>query len=256
MQDTDSANADRIAQMRGSHAKKLEFARLVRSAGLPLTINAPIHRHNIGSVPRFIELAIELGAQRLEIAHVQYYGWALENRAALMPTRAQALESARIVAAARSRLRGIITIDFVVPDYYAAYPKPCMGGWGRGSICVTPSGKALPCHAAQSIPHLRFDNVRDRSLSEIWHGSEAFRAFRGTRWMGEPCRTCERRTQDWGGCRCQAFAFTGAATEADPACVKSSAHASFAAMAERQAQASAPRLQFRNAREAHRRALR
>lgn len=252
LQDTEPGNADRIAQMDGAHAKKVEIARHVRRAGLPLTINAPVHRQNIGSVARFIELAVELGAHRLEIAHVQYYGWAHANRAALMPTRAEVLETARIVEAARARLRSVLTIDFVVPDYYATYPKPCMGGWGRGSICVTPAGKALPCHAAQTIPGLRFDNVRDRSLRDIWDASDAFQAFRGTQWMREPCRTCERRTLDWGGCRCQAMAFTGSAAEADPACMKSSAHAAFTALAEQVSDAPAPPLQFRSAREARR----
>ena len=144
MQDVHAPNADRIARMSGAHARKLEAAHLVRAAGLPLTLNAPIHRQNIGSVVDFIGLAVELGAQRLEIAHVQYYGWALANRAALMPARADVLESARIVEAARSRLRGILVIDFVVPDYYAVAPKPCMGGWGRRIINVTPSGMVLP----------------------------------------------------------------------------------------------------------------
>jgi pyrroloquinoline quinone biosynthesis protein E len=235
-----------MARMEGAHARKLDAARCVRAAGLSLTLNAPIHRHNIGSVESFILLAVELGAQRLEIAHVQYYGWALANRAALMPTRAQVLESLRLVEASREALRGRLIIDFVVPDYYAIAPKSCMGGWGRGIICVTPSGLVLPCHAAQTIPGLRFDNVKERALQDIWLASDAFQAFRGTHWMREPCRTCERRTHDWGGCRCQAFAMTGSAAEADPACAKSPMHSTFAGVAEQEAIAPPPPLRFRN----------
>lgn len=248
IQDTDAGNADRIAHYSGGHEKKLAAARLVRAAGLPLTLNAPIHRQNIASLPAFIELAVELDARRLEVAHVQYYGWALANRAALMPTRQQVLDSARLVEEARVRLKGILTIDFVVPDYYASRPKPCMGGWGRGIINITPSGRVLPCHAAETIPGLAFDNVRERSLRDIWLGSDAFRAFRGTGWMREPCRTCELREVDWGGCRCQAFAFAGAAQEADPACAKSSHHAAFTHVAEIESSAPAPAFRFRNLR--------
>jgi pyrroloquinoline quinone biosynthesis protein E len=227
-QDTDPANADRIAHYERGHARKLEAAGWVRALGLPLTVNVPVHRQNIDSLPAFIELAERLGAQRLEVAHVQYYGWALKNRQALMPTRAQVLKSAEIVAEARERLKGILIIDFVVPDYYARRPKPCMGGWGRGIINVTPAGKVLPCHAAESLPGLVFENVRDRSLRDIWLSSDAFQKFRHTEWMQEPCRSCEFKEVDWGGCRCQAFAFVGDMRAADPACSKSSAHAAFA----------------------------
>ena len=210
IQDTDAANADRIAHYQGGHAKKLEVAGWVRALGLPLTLNAPDpppeHRQPAG-VHRSWPSA--LGAQRLEVAHVQYYGWALKNRQALMPTREQVLGSAEVVAQARERLKGILVIDFVVPDYYARRPKPCMGGWGRGIINITPSGKVLPCHAAESLPGLEFDNVRDKKLRDIWLGSQAFQKYRGTEWMQEPCRSCEFREQDWGGCRCQAFAIAG-----------------------------------------------
>lgn len=252
LQDADAANADRIAHYAGGHARKLEVARWVRELDLPLTLNAPVHRQNIGSLPAFIDLARQVGAQRLEVAHVQYYGWALKNRQALMPTRAQVLESADIVAAARERLKGILVIDFVVPDYYAKRPKPCMGGWGRGIINVTPSGKVLPCHAAESLPGLTFDNVRDKRLRDIWLGSQAFQKYRGTAWMREPCRSCELREQDWGGCRCQAFAFAGEAEVADPACAKSSLHSAFTAIAERESAAVAPPFAFRSPRAAAR----
>jgi PqqA peptide cyclase len=234
-QDAVPANADRIAHYGGGHAKKLEAAAWVRDLGLPLTVNAPIHRQNIDSLEQFIDLAERLGAQRLEVAHVQYYGWALENRQALMPTREQVLRSAELVAQARERLKGILVIDFVVPDYYAKRPKPCMGGWGRGIINIAPSGKVLPCHAAESLPGLTFDNVGEKRLRDIWQSSDAFQKFRHTEWMQEPCRSCEFREQDWGGCRCQAFAFTGDARATDPACNKSSLHAAFADVASREA---------------------
>ena len=245
IQDADAANADRIAHHRDGHAKKLEVARWVRELGMPLTINSPIHRQNIAGLPAIIELAVGLGARRLEVAHVQYYGWALQNRQALMPTRAQVLASAELVECAREQLKGILTIDFVVPDYYAKRPKPCMGGWGRGIMNVTPSGKVLPCHAAETIPGLAFDNVRETRLRDIWLASDAFKAFRGTDWMREPCHSCDLREIDWGGCRCQAFAFAGAAAEADPACDKSSFHAAFTRVAEAESEGPAPAFVYR-----------
>jgi PqqA peptide cyclase len=250
LQDTSAANADRIAHYANGHARKLEVAGWVRDLGLPLTINAPVHRQNIASLPAFIDLAVHLGASRLEVAHVQYYGWALTNRQALMPTRAQVAESAEIVAKARERLKGILVIDFVVPDYYARRPKPCMGGWGRGIINITPSGKVLPCHAAETIPGLTFHNVRTSRLRDIWLHSPAFNAFRGTAWMQEPCRSCEFREQDWGGCRCQALAFAGAAEATDPACSKSSLHAAFTAVAEQEAAAAPSEFVYRRPRAA------
>jgi pyrroloquinoline quinone biosynthesis protein E len=207
-----------------------------------------VHRQNIGSLAAIVDLAVRLGARRLEVAHVQYYGWALRNRAALMPTREQVLASAQLVEEARRRLEGVLTIDFVVPDYYAHRPKPCMGGWGRGIIDVTPSGKVLPCHAAETIPGLAFDNVRERRLGDIWLNSQAFQRFRGTAWMPEPCRSCELRQVDWGGCRCQALAFAGDAALTDPACAKSALHREFAETAEREAAGRAPELLFRNPR--------
>jgi PqqA peptide cyclase len=250
IQDTDAPNADRIAHYQGGHAKKLEVAGWVRELGLPLTLNAPIHRQNIASLPAFIALAVASGAQRLEVAHVQYYGWALKNRRALMPTREQVLASADLVAAARERLKGILVIDFVVPDYYARRPKPCMGGWGRGIINITPSGKMLPCHAAESLPGLAFDNVREKRLRDIWLGSDAFQKYRGTAWMQAPCTSCEFRERDWGGCRCQAFAFAGEATAADPACNKSGHHQAFTEVAEHEAAAEAAPFVFRSLRTA------
>jgi pyrroloquinoline quinone biosynthesis protein E len=165
IQDVEPANADRIAHYEGGHAKKRQLAHWVGEFGLPLTINAPVHRQNLDRLAEIIDFAVDVGAGRVEVAHIQYYGWALANRAALMPTREQVKRSAEIVEAARERLKGILVIDFVVPDYYATWPKPCMGGWGRGIVNVTPSGKVLPCHAAETIPGLAFDNVRDRPLA-------------------------------------------------------------------------------------------
>jgi PqqA peptide cyclase len=162
---------------------------------------------------------------------VQYYGWALKNRASLMPSRPQVERAAAIVEELRVRHHGRIVIDAVVPDYYARYPKACVGGWGRRSLNVTPSGKVLPCHAAESIPGLEFWNVREHSLAEIWTSSPAFLAFRGTAWMKEPCASCPRREQDFGGCRCQAFALTGDAAAADPVCHLSPVHELVAALA-------------------------
>lgn len=222
------ATTERIGNHRGSHEKKLETAHRARAAGLPLTINAPVHRHNIEEVPEFIDLALSLDADRLEIANVQYAGWALANRDALMPDLAAVNRQADIVAAARERLAGIMDIDFVTPDYFAIYPKPCMGGWARDAFMVAPDGTVLPCHAAQTIPSLRFERFGERRLAEIWTDSPAFNAFRGTAWMQEPCRSCERREVDWGGCRCQAMAIAGDAAATDPACIKSPIHARMA----------------------------
>jgi PqqA peptide cyclase len=217
-QDAETASADRIAGLANAHAKKLEVARLVREAGLPLTVNAVMHRQNLKNLPEMIELARRLGAQRLEVAHVQYYGWALANRDALLPTMEQLARATAVVEEARVRLKGVLTIDYVVPDYYARRPKACMGGWGRQFLTVSPAGKVLPCHAAESLPRLDFPSIREASLADIWYRSDAFNRFRGTSWMPEPCRSCERREIDWGGCRCQAFALTGDAARTDPAC--------------------------------------
>jgi pyrroloquinoline quinone biosynthesis protein E len=234
-QGADSAVTEKVSGMRGAHEKKLAFAAEVRRLGLPLTINSVVHRANIHQIPDFIELAQRLGAKRVEIAHSQYYGWALRNRAALMPTRDQVFWALDVVEKARERLKGVLTIDAVVPDYYAKYPKPCMNGWGRQSLNVTPSGKVLPCHAAETIPNLDFWNVREHSLSEIWQDSPAFNAFRGTDWMPPLCKSCERKEIDWGGCRCQAMAIAGDAAETDPACHKSPLHAHLLALAEEDA---------------------
>ena len=223
-QDADDANGDRVAGFTGAQAKKRQVAAMVRRAGLPLTVNLVVHRQNLGSLDAMLTMAVELGAARIEVAHVQYYGWALANRDALLPTRAQLDTATEQVEAARSRLAGAVVIDYVVPDYYARLPKSCMGGWGRRFITVTPAGLVLPCHAAESLPGFKFPSVRDQSLAEIWRASEAFNRFRGTDWMPPLCAQCDRREIDWGGCRCQAFALTGDVTATDPACGKSPHH--------------------------------
>jgi PqqA peptide cyclase len=223
-QDSDIASGDRIAGLAGAQEEKRRAAFLVRKAGLSLTVNAVVHRQNLDRLGDIIELAIELGADRLEVAHVQYYGWALHNRAALLPSRDQLDAATATVEAARARLSGMMVIDYVLPDYYAHRPKACMGGWGRRFLNVTPAGKVLPCHAAETLIDLAFLTVEQASLSEIWYRSTAFERFRGTSWMPEPCRSCDRREIDWGGCRCQAFAHTGNAARTDPACALSPDH--------------------------------
>ncbi len=223
---------DLIGGLKGSYAQKMRLAGLIVALGIPLTVNCVIHRRNIGQVEDFVRLAVALRAKRVEIAHTQYYGWALKNRSMLMPTREETLEAVATVERLRAELKGTIVIDAVIPDYYARYPKPCMGGWGRQSLNVTPAGRVLPCHAAETIPGLEFWNVKERSLADIWANSPAFNAFRGTDWMREPCRSCERRELDWGGCRCQAMAIAGAAEEADPVCHKSPLHARMVQLAE------------------------
>jgi PqqA peptide cyclase len=245
IQDSRAGNADRIGGHRNGHARKMALAAMVRAAGLPLTINAVVHRQNLDHLPEIIDLAVELGAQRLEVAHVQYHGWALVNRAALMPTREQTDVAVELVREARERLKGVLAIDYVAPDYYARYPKPCMGGWGRQNLNVTPSGKVLPCHAAETITSLSFDSVTEQPLAEIWYRSAAFNAFRGTDWMPEPCRSCERRTIDFGGCRCQAFAIAGGAEATDPACSLSPLHDELVETARAAAAGSSPGFVYR-----------
>ena len=229
VQDAEPAGAERIGGMKGAHARKEAAARLVREAGLPLTLNAVVHRQNLHNLPLLVEIALAWGAARLEVAHVQYYGWALANRDALLPTREQLNEATRVVEAARAAHRGRLVIDYVVPDYHAARPKACMGGWGNRFLAVSPAGRVLPCHAAESLSGMDFPNVRETSLRDAWENSDAFNRFRGTAWMPEPCRGCERAERDWGGCRCQAFALTGDAAATDPACALSPHHALLAA---------------------------
>jgi pyrroloquinoline quinone biosynthesis protein E len=245
-QGDEAETADRIAGMAGAHAKKLEAARLVREAGLPLTVNAVMHRQNLAGLPAMIELALGLGASRLEVAHVQYYGWALENRAALIPTTAQLDAATAIVEAARERLKGRMLIDYVIPDYYAETPKKCMGGWAEHFLILSPAGKVLPCHAAESITGLAFDSVRERDIGWIWENSAALNLYRGDAWMAEPCKSCEFRELDRGGCRCQAFALTGDAGATDPACGRSPLHKRMFALAETESGADRREYRYRS----------
>jgi pyrroloquinoline quinone biosynthesis protein E len=209
--------ADAIAGRR-SHAAKLEAARLIRELRWPLTINVVLHRRNIQRLPQIIALAEELDADRLELANVQFYGWAHQNRSALLPDIGALKEAAARVAEARVRLRGRLRIDYILPDVLEDRPKPCMEGWGRRYLTVNPQGDVLPCPTASCIESLQFENVRNRPLHWIWHQSESFNRFRGTTWMPEPCRSCEWRHEDFGGCRCQAALITGNAANTDPAC--------------------------------------
>jgi len=222
-QDTDAASADRIAGIRLGK-QKLEAAALVKELDLAFSVNVVLHRGNLDRLGEIIDFAAELGADRVELANTQYYGWALKNRHMLMPTREQVERSRGIAEAALEKYRGQMQIIYVLPDYYEQYPKPCYGGWGNVYVLVTPDGKALPCHGATQITHLELVNVRDHSLGWIWEHSPIFNAFRGDAWMREPCRSCPRKAQDFGGCRCQAFALTGDATNTDPVCSLSPRH--------------------------------
>jgi pyrroloquinoline quinone biosynthesis protein E len=220
IQDADSEVAEKIAGV-SSVKQKQAAAAIVKELGFAFSINVVLHRANLDRIGAIIDLAAELGADRLELANTQYYGWALENRALLMPTREQLARAQATAEDAMRRHKGKMQILFVLPDYFEKYPKPCYGGWGKLYLVVAPDGKVLPCHGATQITTLAFDNARDRSLEWIWHQSAAFKAFRGDSWMREPCRSCPRKTVDFGGCRCQAFALTGAAENTDPVCVLS-----------------------------------
>jgi PqqA peptide cyclase len=220
-----STEADGVAIAgRGFLGHKLQAASWVRELGLPLTLNVVLHRRNIAQVPRLIELALEIGADRLELANTQYLGWALANRDALLPSMEQ-IETAREQArAAREHHREQMEILFVLPDYQAGAPRACMDGWGRRYLVIAPDGLVLPCHQARALPGLHFDRAGTAPLAEIWRESTGLNAFRGEAWMPEPCRSCDRRTTDFGGCRCQAYQLTGNAAATDPACALSPDH--------------------------------
>jgi len=216
-QDSRDEPARWIAGAKG-HGYKIALAQSIRQLPVAFTVNLVVHRQNLDHIEEMIEFIEQLQPERVEIAHAQYYGWALKNRDTLIPTREQLDNCMRVVEAAQQRLSGRMRIDCVVPDYYARYPKACMGGWGRRLLLIDPSGQVLPCHAAGVIPDMKFDNVREHSLEWIWRESGAFQRFRGEQWMPEPCRSCDRRTEDFGGCRCQAFLLTGNANATDPVC--------------------------------------
>ncbi len=222
-QDIDEASANEIAGTR-AHAHKLALIPVLKQFPIALTINLVVHRMNLDRLDQFIRMAEQFEPGRLEIAHVQYYGWAFKNRSLLMPTHSQVQRSLEVISAARERLKGKIHLEAVVPDYFASFPKACVGGWGRQMLLIDPAGQVLPCHSAAVIPGIVFDNVNDHSLSWIWTESSAFNRFRGEDWMGDPCRSCDRRSIDFGGCRCQALMLTGDASATDPACMYSPHH--------------------------------
>jgi pyrroloquinoline quinone biosynthesis protein E len=217
MQGSEPEGSDEIAGAR-VHARKIQAAALIRQARIAFTLNVVVHRQNLDRLEEIITLAEQLQPEKLEIANVQYYGWAFRNRERLLPTREQVERSLAILLAAQERLKGRMRIDFVLPDYYAKYPKPCMGGWGQGLLLVDPAGRVLPCHAASVIPDLQIPSARERNLDWIWFESPAFNMFRGDAWMEEPCRSCDRKTKDFGGCRCQAFLLTSDPRATDPTC--------------------------------------
>jgi pyrroloquinoline quinone biosynthesis protein E len=226
VQDAEAQSSDAIAGT-ACFERKLALARAARALGLPLTLNVVLHRRNLGRTQELIALARALDADRLELANAQYQGWALANRRALLPQRAQ-LEAAERVVAEERACSPRPEILFVLPDYFRDRPKPCMGGWGRTHLVVTPDGRALPCHGAAELP-LEFWNVREKSLADCWRDAPGMNAFRGDAWMPEPCRSCPEKARDFGGCRCQAFALTGDAAATDPACALAPQHGLVAA---------------------------
>lgn len=221
LQGVTAAIADRIGGYNGGFDRKMHVAERIRTIGFPLTLNAVMHRENLPDLEATINMALRLGARRIEIACVQFQGWALQNRAALQPSREQVEAAKRLVKSEENRLKGQLVIDFVPPDYYSDFPKACMNGWGSTGLNVTPDGTVLPCHAAATIPGLSFAKVGERSLKQIWYESSAFNAYRGTEWMPDLCKSCERRDIDHGGCRCQAMAILNDPNAVDPVCRKS-----------------------------------
>jgi PqqA peptide cyclase len=219
------ADANDLLAGRRSFDQKKEAVATARRIGFPITLNVVLHRRNLDRIEQIIELAVEWGVDRLELAHTQYTGWAFRNRAALIPTRGQLERAERAVERARHGAARHIDILHVLPDYLQSLPKACLQGWGRVFLTVAPDGAVLPCQTAREIPGLEFPNVRHGSLEEFWFTAEVFTRFRGTEWMPEPCRSCERREIDYGGCRCQAFLLTGDPARTDPVCMYSPDHA-------------------------------
>jgi len=236
---------------------KLEMARLIKRYGYPMVLCFVLHRRNEGQVRDMLELAVRLQADYVELATTQYYGWAMVNRDALFPTRAQIEDAEQVAHEYQDRLQGRMKIYYVVPDYYEQRPKACMNGWGSVFLTITPDGTALPCHSAAQLPGLQFPNVRETSIEAIWRDSHAFNRFRGFDWMKEPCRSCDERFKDFGGCRCQAWMLTGDAANADPVCSKSPHHDQLLAYVERMNAGSDAGLErplvFRNMPESRRR---
>lgn len=245
LQGTNAEMADHIGGYKGGFKRKMQAANWIVEAGFPLTLNVVLHRQNLHQLSDAIDMAVAMKARRMEVAIVQFHGWAMLNRAAMMPTKAQSDEASKTVAEARKRLAGSMVIDYVPADYHSDYPKRCMGGWGTTGLNITPDGQVLPCHAAQTIKHLSFDNVQDKPLAEIWNNGAAFNAYRGDDWMQEPCRSCERKKLDFGGCRCQAMAIAGDPTATDPVCIKSPDHEKLREMASAFAGDDAAELTYR-----------
>jgi pyrroloquinoline quinone biosynthesis protein E len=223
VQDVDASRSDHVAGL-ACFDEKMHVAAFTRELDLPLTLNVVLHRGNIDRVGEIVALGERLGAHRVELANVQYLGWALANRDALLPSEAQIARARLAAAEEKARLLGKIEVLFVLADHYSTYPRACMDGWARRFVHMIPDGTVLPCHAAMSIPGLTFESVRDRPLRDIWRESQGLDAFRGDGWMAEPCRSCARKAVDFGGCRCQAFALTGDAAATDPACSLSPRH--------------------------------
>lgn len=246
-QDSDKELNDQIAGSHKAFDKKLAMAHVVKEFDYPMVINFVLHRHNIDHIESILELCVQIGANYVELANVQYYGWGLHNRASLMPSKEQLRHAEEVTQRYRKQYQQKMQLIFVVPDYYETRPKGCMNGWGSLFLTVAPDGLALPCHSARDLP-IAFPNVKDTPLKDIWYGSEGFNQYRGDAWMAEPCRSCPEKGDDFGGCRCQAYHLTGSADNADPVCDKSSHHHLIqAAVAQAQSHNDVRPLLFRNA---------
>ena len=221
--DSNAEGNDRIAGT-VSFNQKCEAIHIAKSLGFPVSLNIVLHRHNLDHLPELLGMARDWGVERLELAHVQYVGWAFENRNALMPTHDQLERTKRMVAEFATQMRGKMFVLHVLPDYFQARPKACLQGWGNQFMSIAPDGAVLPCQTAREIPGLVFPNVRDESLNDIWFDSEVFNKFRGTDWLPEPCQSCDQKEIDFGGCRCQAFLITGDMSRTDPICERSPDH--------------------------------
>ncbi len=246
-QDSDKELNDQIAGSHKAFDKKLAMAQVVKEFDYPMVINFVLHRHNIDHIESILELCVQIGANYVELANVQYYGWGLHNRASLMPSKEQLRHAEEVTQRYRKQYQQKMQLIFVVPDYYETRPKGCMNGWGSLFLTVAPDGLALPCHSARDLP-IAFPNVKDTPLKDIWYGSDGFNQYRGDAWMAEPCRSCPEKGDDFGGCRCQAYHLTGSADNADPVCDKSSHHHLIqAAVAQAQSHNDVRPLLFRNA---------
>ena len=192
IQDNEPGSADHIAGYKGAFARKAALAAEVTRLGIPLTVNAVMHRANIDHVGDMVALALELGAKRVEIAHAQYYGWALEE-----PRRADA-------DARAGRARGDIGREPAQDSSRADRHR--RGGAGLLRALSKSLRRRMGTALAQrhavrqgvALPRGRkhsgaeFWNVREHALADIWDNSPAFMAFRGTDWMQEPCRSCPK----------------------------------------------------------------